>query len=83
MRHRYRQLMSAVSLRLPAEVALDLAGLAAADRKSVSEEAVMLLRRAIAARQLREVLSTTGSDVDADAAMQIALAEEQAARRGR
>jgi hypothetical protein len=75
--------MGPVSLALPPELAQDLAGLAAADGRSLSDEGVLLLRRAVAGRQLRDVLSRAGTDVDADDAMQIALDEERAHRRSR
>ena len=68
---------------LPADLAHDLAGLAAADGRSVSEEGLLLLRRAVAGRQLREVLTHCGSDLDPDQAMQIALDEQRAHRRSR
>ena len=80
---RYHETMEPVHLALPADLAHDLAGLAAADGRSVSDEGVLLLRRAVAGRQLREVLTRCGSDLDPDQAMQIALDEQQAARRAR
>lgn len=75
--------MEPVHLALPADLAHDLAGLAAADGRSVSDEGLLLLRRAVAGRQLREVLTRCGSDLDPDQAMQIALDEQRAHRRSR
>ena len=75
--------MQPVTLPLPADLVRDLAGLAQADGRSLSDEGILLLRRAVAARQLREVLNRTGSDLDADEAMEIALEEQRAARRSR
>lgn len=64
----YRVGMEPVNLALPADLARDLAG---------------NLRRAVAGRQLREVLARFGSDLDPDQAMQIALDEQRAHRRMR
>ena len=75
--------MEPVHLDLPADLAHDLAGLAAADGRAVSEEGLLLLRRAVAGRQLRAVLPRCGSDLDAVQAMQIALGEQRAHRRSR
>ena len=73
--------MDSVNLPLPADLAADLAGLATADGRSLPDEAVALLRRAVASRRLREVLSRCGSDLIEDEAMTIE--EQKAARRSR
>jgi plasmid stability protein len=75
--------MKPVHLALPADLAHDLAVLAVADGRSVSDEGVLLLRRAVAGRQLRELLVQAGSDLDPDQAMQVALDEQRAHRRSR
>ncbi len=69
----------ALHVSLPADLAQEVSALAAA----VADEVLVLLRRVVARRQLRELLSRAGSDLEDDEAMEIALEEERAARRGR
>ena len=73
----------ALHVSLPADLAQDVSALAAAEGRTITDEVLVLLRRAVAGRQLRELLARAGSDLEDDAAMEIALEEERAARRGR
>lgn len=77
--------MVSVTLPLPADLAADLAAAAREEGRTMGDEGVALLRRALAARRLGAFLAVAGSDLSEDEAMQIALEEQRAARaeRGR
>ncbi len=75
--------MEPVSLPLPADLAAELATAAREEGRSMGEEAVALLRRALAVRRLGAFLAVAGSDLTEDEAMQIALEEKRAARAQR
>lgn len=77
--------MEPVALALPADLAADLALAAREEGRTMGEEGVALLRKALAARRLGAFLALAGSDLSEDEAMQIALEEQHAARaeRGR
>jgi len=75
--------MEPVNLHLPADLAVDLASFANADGRTIPDEAVALLRRAVASRRLRELLDRCGSDLGEAETMSIALEEQKSFRRSR